>query len=214
MSSSRRPLVRALGALSLTLTAVLASAPMASAASRTMHDDTGDTYASTDVDPEAAPVRTPSPVADIVSVRTQHRRGAVVVTIRARELPTGMNAAGIVLKVAKQRKPYVVTGVSGSGLRYVTMTRGATSVRDLKCRGLRMRFDVADNVARATVPRSCLGSPRWVRTGVFLMSTTASTSADSPTMFVDIAGVNTVPDAWWSANALPPLPLGPKVRVG
>jgi hypothetical protein len=37
--------------------------------------------------------------------------------------------------------------------------------RLLKCRGLKHHIDYAENTVRVSVPRSCLGRPKWVRVG-------------------------------------------------
>jgi len=213
MHQSRRPfLARALVALFLAPAIALTTVGGAQAATRTMHDDGGDTYYAADMDSDAAPVRQASPVADIVSVRTAHSRKAVTVTVRAREITPGMNTGGVFLTTAKHQR-FTVVGVGGGPFRFAILSRGVAGDHEVECDGLRMRFDVRHDTVRTTVPRSCLGSPRWVRTGAILMSPTDPGNMDSSAMSVDVAGMNEVSDQLWNdENAA--LPLGPKVRVG
>jgi hypothetical protein len=210
-TSRRRAAARALGALSLALTAVAATGQGAFAASRTVHDTTDDTYAVSNSDTNATPVRKPGPVSDIIWVRTAHRHKAVSVTIRARDIAPGVNSASVLIAAPKHKR-YTLTGLAGFGSKQVTLTRGLNG-RDIKCHGLKMQVDAKADVVRLTVPRTCIGSPRWVRTGTLLLSASGDVTSPDSEMKIDIAGMDTISDAWWNnPNSLPP--LGPKVRVG
>jgi hypothetical protein len=212
MSTSRRLSARALGALSLLLASVLVTGQGAYAASRTMHDTTDDTYVVTDLASTSSPVATDGPKGDITWVRTTHRKKVVGVTVRVRDLPTGLNIAAVVIKTPKHRKPFVLTGIAGYGSKWVTLTKGVDD-REVDCDGLRMRFEVRNDVVRGTIPRRCLDNPRWVRTGAVLMVSTDPGDPDSDDQTIDVAGLSTISDEMWQDDSSLP-PLGPKVRVG
>lgn len=212
MSMSLRALARTLGALSALLALVLVTAQSASAATRTMHDGTGDTYAIDNTEPDAAPVPADGPVGDIVWVRTAHRAKNVVVTIRVRELLAGSNGAAVLIKASKQRRPYVLSGYAGHGTKFVVLTKGVSGNQKVTCHGLRLSMEPRNDVIRASVPRSCLGDPRWVRTGTAVIAA-ASSDPDSDELRVDVGGMGTISPEWWASESTLP-PLGPKVRVG
>jgi hypothetical protein len=75
----------------------------------------------------------------------------------------------------------------------------------------------------AVVPRTCLGSPRWVRAGAALATTESMIDAladgsdplggDAATGTIDVAGLDDLTRGQTNAMT-PPLPLGPRVRVG
>ena len=203
----RGPAARTLGVLSVLLAVVLATGSGAYAASKTVSDTTGDTYSVAG----DTPVRASSPIGDIVSVRTTHRAKTVVVVVRARDLAS-TNVAGVQIRTAKGGRDYYLVGMAGGGMKMVDLSRGANG-RSLTCHGLRMAFKVAQHAVRAEIPRSCLGDPRWVRTGAMLMSSDTDLASDDDTGFVDVAGLDVLtPTMWDDDNAS--LPLGPKVRRG
>jgi hypothetical protein len=50
----------------------------------------------------------------------------------------------------------------------VTVVQPAGPPREVRCPGLRTKRDVGRDTLLLSVPRSCLGNPRWVRAGVVL----------------------------------------------
>jgi hypothetical protein len=199
---------RTLGVLSVVLAVVLTTGSGAFAASKTVRDTTGDTYSVAG----DTPVRASSAIGDIVSVRTTHRARTVVVVVRARDQAGAANVAGVQIRTANRGRDYNLVGMAGGGMKMVDLSRGANG-KSLTCRGLRMAFKVAQNTVRAEIPRSCLGNPRWVRTGVMLMSSDTGFASDEDSGFLDVAGLDVVTPSMWNDDDAP-LPFGPKVRRG
>ncbi|MDH2416512.1 hypothetical protein [Nocardioides sp. CER19] len=196
---------RLLGVFSVLLAVVLATGQGAYAASKTVRDATGDTYSIAG----DTPVRKASAIGDIVSVRTAHRAKKVIVVIRTRGL-AAVNAGFVQIKTSNPGRQYFVSAFAAPGMKSVSLTKGMNSTNDLTCRGLRAAFQIASNTITVQVPRTCLHSPRWVRTGVLLTSTSATETDDG---YVDVAGLDVVSDNLWNDDSAS-LPLGPKVRRG
>lgn len=210
---------RVLGVLSCVLGLVLAAAPDAHAASRTVQDATEDVYTLSD----QTPTKAPGADGDIVSVTTVHGPRQVRITVRARHLSLDQTLLFAKIRTAPTGPAYLFNGTADIGMRMAIMTRGQAQV--VVCPGLWMRFHPARSVATAVIPRRCLGNPRWVQTGAALVTTPsmvasladpehdpfADDGADLGT--IDIAGLGTV-TAGHLAAAAPPLPLGPRVHVG
>jgi hypothetical protein len=209
---SRGLAARTLGVLSVILAVVLTTGSGAYAASKTVRDASGDTYASTG---DEKPVRTTGPVADILSVTTSHRAKVVVVRIRVRALASAMNIGILEVKTSNPGRPYLLTGVATDNVKVVSLTKGLTGDNEVSCHGVRMAFKPAQHTVLAQIPRTCLGNPRWVRTGALLMSSddASGLASDSFGGSVDVAGLDAISDSFWNDDAAN-LPLGPKVRRG
>jgi hypothetical protein len=219
MPSTSRVVARTLGALSCALGLTLTASPAAHAASRTVSDATDDVYSLT----AETPTKVSGPDGDIVSVTTVHGRKNVMIRVRARHLTLDQTLLFAKVRTAPAGPAYLFNGTADIGIRMAIMTRGQTRV--VVCPGLWMRFRPSQGVATAVIPRRCLGNPRWVRTGAALATTDSmiATLADpgsdplaedpEASGTIDIAGVRAVGIAQMAA-ASPPLPLGPRVRVG
>lgn len=106
---------------------------------------------------------------DVTRVRVRYQAGAVVLRVRSAQLarPTGKNvfAAGFLVKTPTT--PYtaiVETSASGGLVDLVT----AHSGQEILCPGLHAHVGYHSGNASITVPVSCIGSPRWVRTKGFV----------------------------------------------
>lgn len=191
------------GVLALTLI----TSPASFGATRTMHDAKRDVYR-----PDRAQqhlVRGERPNGDITSVRTDHRARTVKVVVHLRKLRPGLNMVGIeLITSAKHHPAFMITGVAADrAFTGAVLTKGAE--REVECAGLRVRIDTAHATIRASVPRSCLGNPSWVRTGVMVMVVSKKQAADRPT--IDVAGKTVITEHWWTRSKR--LPLGSKVYV-
>jgi hypothetical protein len=147
---------------------------------------------------------------DIVALTVTHTVDAVVAETRFRAAPRGefyfevhvrTHRKGYLLSVTKTRKyglsadltyepsPPRELGPCGSYSYALTV---------LPCDGLAL--DRVDSSFRVTIPRTCLGTPEWVKVGVRLQSIDQPFTSD-----------------WWGRNSQAPNrfvgPLGPRVRA-
>lgn len=205
---SRTAAARTLGALSVAVIGVLVTGQGAFAASKTVTDTTGDTYTISN----QTPTRTGGAVADIAWVKTAHKSKSVVVTVRALDLGSEVNAEIVEVK-GNKGKPFYVIGVAGPGVKNVILARDLSGKHKVKCSGLRESFSGKTNIVKTTVPRSCVGNPRWVRTGVMLEATTFDAVAGdgSGDFTMDVSGLDDL-DGYLRLGTS--LPLGPKVKRG
>jgi hypothetical protein len=209
--------LRALGVLSATLAVILTVGQGAFAASRTVSDATGDVYSLTD----DAPTKVSGPDGDVVSVTTVHRLRTVRIVVRARHLSLDQTLLFAKIRTSTPGPAYFFNGTADIGMRMAIMTHG--QMRVIRCPGIRMAFHPAEGSVMAVVPRTCLGSPRWVRAGAALATTESMIDAladgsdplggDAATGTIDVAGLDDLTRGQTNAMT-PPLPLGPRVRVG
>lgn len=155
---------RALAALA-TATLVLGLASPAHAAS-TVRDDARNDVVRGHADSDSV---TPAPRANQGDVRrfvVAHRSSDVVVTARFNDLVRGRQFQVSFLELVTPtlgRNLEISVEPGGPAQGTVEFTNRAS--RTVRCDGLTTRIDWSTNVIRATVPRSCLGNPRWVRAG-------------------------------------------------
>lgn len=104
---------------------------------------------------------------DIRRFVVDHRARTVVVTARFGDLARSARIyQGGVLELRTADRTRVLTidvepGGPGQGRVEFTNRNG----RPVSCDGLARRIDWSTNTVRMTVPRACLGNPRWVRAG-------------------------------------------------
>ena len=210
MTKSWRSLRTRIIGVSVALLAIMVvSGQQAYAATHVVKDHKYDTYASTNPDATRL-VRTNSATDDIISVRTTHGAKAVNVVIKTRKLPRSDNMAEVeFLTSAAHHARFALLVVRGEGYKAVELINESDPSGDVSCRKLRVRFDVAHAAVRVHVPRSCLGGPRWVRTGVMLMDTDSDGNGN---IALDVAGKTVLTGKWLNHSAH--LPLSPKVHVG
>lgn len=143
--------------------------------------------------------------ADIVRLRTRYGAGALQVTIKFRELPTGPEAdgwwGGYVSVETPERRYNALFYPTGTRVR-VELMKGSGGSRD--CRRLKGATLVKRSALQITIPATCLDTPRWVRTGAH-----AGYQPESA-----------IPDSWsddaratgWNGEGPPA--LGPRIRRG
>jgi hypothetical protein len=217
----RRLAARTLGTLSVALAAVLTTGTGAHAASTTVKDATGDLYSLT----SETPTEVSGPDGDIVSVTTRHSRRQVSIRVRARHLSLDQTLLLAKVRTGPTGPAYFFSGTADIGMRVALMSKGQE--RLVVCPGIRMVFRPARGYVEAVIPRSCLGSPRWVRTGAALATTDSVIASlgsgdgfdpvdpdgETPSGTIDVAGVSTLTRAQLDVFSAR-VPLGPKVRVG
>lgn len=165
-------LIRAAGAFLVSAGIVIGPAIAATAGTWTHNDGTGDvrTYA-----PEGTASTNPddhyhldpeNTNADITRIKVAHNRGAIVIILTAATaLPQDQWSVGYRIHTPTVREREVVHTHFGKGRSYVFNLRGAG---DLHCSGMRFMVGRPARQVRATIPRRCFGSPRWVRVGAGL----------------------------------------------
>jgi hypothetical protein len=212
---SRRRGARTLGVLSVLLAVVLGTASGAHAASKTVRDATGDVYSLT----EEAPTKVAGRDGDITSVTTSHRARVVVIKVRAHHLSLDQTLLFAKVRTRPTGPAYFFNGTADIGIRMAIITRGQAQM--LRCPGIRMDFRPTHGYVAAVIPRTCLGSPRWVQAGAALATTDSMIGAPddfdpfgggTSSGTFDIAGLGDLTVAQVNATA-PPLPLGPRVRA-
>ena len=188
-------LLRGASALLAAAALTLGTTSVASAATWSHPDATGDVASSTD----GGTTTTPAPTntsADITALRVAHNTGSVVVRITTKTaLPTS-NGAAVVDIATSTAKFEVSLGKIVGGL-----SLAKPSGKPVPCNGLKGVDDTVHHRVQITVPRSCIGKPHWVKVGAGVVVYKAATN----TMFADDANSATVGDN---------LVLGNKVVVG
>lgn len=206
--TGRTVTARYLAVFVILLAFILTSSQQALAESRVVKDTRADTYRPVGPTGEHIVVK-PGANGDITSVRTTHGVKAVNVVIRARELRGRFKLVGIDLVTsAKRHHRFAVTARAIDGHKDVSLTQGLN--KGIRCTGLRVRVSTSRATIRFHIPRSCIGNPRWVRTGVVLLR---SSDDYAQHLTVDVAGRKVLTDRWWNSPNLR-LPHGPRVHVG
>lgn len=141
------------------------------AAKEVIHDASSDVmYAN--VDTEGVLVMSPHPTdrtTDITRTVVNHTARRLVVRLKFRNARIYF-APELYLEVKTATKPYVIyyeRGLRGSDWVVIDARKN----RIASCPGFRHSFDFADNLAVASVPRGCIGAPRWVRMRVGAIGT-------------------------------------------
>lgn len=110
--------------------------------------------------------QTPAPdnaTADVVKTKVNHTRGAVRFRVKLRDL-SGPALTGVIADLRTNKRRYTLNFFrSGSRTTFDLTTRAGEPI---KCRGMKRSSDLATDVVKFSVPRSCVGLPRWVRAGV------------------------------------------------
>lgn len=106
-------------------------------------------------------------IGDITSFRVAHQRHGVRVRIKVVKMTKpALLASGTVMLKGPDGKRYVAaafTTVFDDTPRGVHALWGPSDER-VRCPGMAHRLDYRKGVITMFIPRSCLGSPRWVRT--------------------------------------------------
>lgn len=147
--------------LGLAVALVVSSAGLASAQRWTHADATKDvvTYDHDTDEPVTVPGRTEG---DVVFTTVSHTRSKVVIRIRMRAVPRGDWMA--VAEVRTPRASYYLQQLRFGEARRFSMVKVSGDGREsrkVRCAAKSSRIDRTALVL--SVPRSCLGDPRWIR---------------------------------------------------
>lgn len=157
---------------------------------------------------------------DVVGTTIDHAAKRLTVTVQFRDLvSTDGHAVELALKTPRLTYALSVTTVGGrtrgdlfpsEGVVVVSSSDGAQPDPAFKpCRTVRARYDLAADSLTASVPTSCLGSPKWVQVGAMAYRTQIAPQADGS---ANVAGF--VDDAFRTDGGLQNPGLSPKVRRG
>jgi hypothetical protein len=216
-----KPAACAAATLAAVVSVILGAGTGAYAASATVRDATGDLYSLTG----ETPAKVSGPDGDITSVTTRHGRRHITIKVRARHLSLDQTLLLAKVRTGPTGPAYFFTGTADIGMRVALMSK--RQERLVVCPGIRMVFRPARGYVEAVIPRTCVGSPRWIRAGAALATTDSLIKAlgsddgfdpldgdgETPSGTMDIAGVGALTQAQLGPISAPP-PLGPKVRVG
>jgi hypothetical protein len=146
----------------------LGSAAAAQADSWTHSDPAGDVV-SFDPHTDAEAQAPTQERGDVRRVRVAH--GAHRVTVRFTMRKPLAGDYGIFYRLRTPRGEYDLVRARFDGSTGVYLTKGADQNR-VRCSGIRTAFSTDRRTATASIPRSCLGKPRWVRVGAGTLSFT------------------------------------------
>lgn len=202
--SRRRAAV--LTALAL-LAAPVATAGTAHAGTWSHQDARGDVMRFSMTDDGETITRDPSDkTTDITRISVNHSARKVTVTLKVRDLTRG--DAMVVGRLVTPKSDFSVLVVRSAEMRMFTLTDQDADEVAVRCRGKKISLDAALDRIRLTLPRTCLGSPKWVRAGAALvrgdlMSIESSFTVDEALRPGNKAIVGTRP-----------IKVGKKVRAG
>lgn len=196
-----RPALRLL-ALALALPALLA--PVAAHAEKVVTEDAvGDAVSLAE---EAFETIVPAPDeagVDIVRTGVAHGSKRLRVTVHYRAMRRDpFHLTFMAIATADSKFELVVERLGGKPIASIAGRR-----EDIECQGLKAQVDLGADVLTASLPTSCLDSPRWVRVGVAAIAVSEDTSTPE--------GVAAhADDAHRAGEVRDRIALGPKVRRG
>jgi hypothetical protein len=127
----------------------------------TLTDPTGDVWSISEGESAPSPA-SDEPSADVVRAVVTHRRHRVSVRMKFSDLRRADTAFyGATIVTPRQlRAAFVMTGPRRWGGRPLLVNGNFAKVR---CPGFQHSVDYASEQVTMTLPRACLGNPRWVR---------------------------------------------------
>lgn len=166
---------RTAAALSLSLALVGTTAALAAPAQaeRWTHDDAvGDVVRETMGDIDAG--MTPAPERtniDVTRVVANHKGRNLTIKVRTRTAMKGVFMANGMIRTPRKRLLLVTMRMPMVG-NNVELLDFSSKREDptVRCPGLKRTFDKSRTVMTLTIPRSCLGNPRWVRFSLDVMT--------------------------------------------
>jgi hypothetical protein len=127
----------------------------------TLTDPTGDVWSISDGENAPSPAGD-APSADVVRAVVTHRPHRVSVRMKFSDLRRADTAFynATIVTPRRLRAAFVMTGPRRWGGRHLLVDGNFAKVR---CPGFRHSVDYAADQVTMTLPRACLGNPRWVR---------------------------------------------------
>lgn len=158
---------------------------------------------------------------DVVRTTIDHARKRLTLTVQFRDL---VDADGhlVNFRIFTPEGRYDLTAsrlgdktradLSRGGAGSIAVTSGDPATvgpETLPCRTVRARYDLTADTLTASVPTTCLGSPKWVQVAAAASRTKVTPQADGS---VNLAGY--VDDAFRGGVSIKSLGRSPKVRRG
>lgn len=173
-TTSTRTSLLTVALASAALAAGVASAPPASAGAaphRVVHHDARGDVIRFDVESETQRPAPRDRTSDVVRTVVDHRADDVVLQSRVRELSrSGYRLMIADLLTPQGRRYELVVDYSTRPIdRRVSLTRSGSGT-EIACAGTTWSVDRATGSIEATVPRSCLGDPAWIRAGLAVVA--------------------------------------------
>jgi len=188
-----RPILRTLAVATAVGTALAATALPAHAARLTLADPAGDTWSAAEPAEPAASARN----TDLRRTRIVHGDRRVALRVRYSDLVRPRRGETITLAVrlrtndGPKRNAFVIArAASPRGQHTLVVERNQATV---SCPGLRHTIGYAADVVVLSVPRTCLGNPRWVQLMVVALDLDNRTSAATVD---DAASTKSEPTRW------------------
>ncbi|HTW17134.1 MAG TPA: hypothetical protein VMF51_18535 [Nocardioides sp.] len=203
----RRSLTTTVALVTTTLT-LLATAGTAHAGSWTHRDARGDVFRASMSDA----VATADPAdrtSDITRFGVRHSARKVTLTLSLRDLRGG--SAMTLGRLVTPTNDYQATVLRSADLRVFSLVDTADETEELPCRGKRASYDNRRDRITITIPRTCLGSPTWVRAGAGYARGDLMSLDENSTMTFDEALRR---GSKRSVTQTDTLKVGKKVRVG
>lgn len=204
----RRFLITTIAAGTTALT-LLATAGTAHAGSWSHHDARGDVFRSSMSDDAVATADPADRTADITRFSVRHSARKVTLTLSLRDLRGGDSI--LMSRLVTPTNEYEVSILRSADLRAFGIVDTAAQSEELKCRGKRSSYDTRRDRIRITIPRTCLGSPTWVRAGAGYARGDWTSFDETASLTFDEALRRGSKRA---AMSDAPLKVGKKVRVG
>lgn len=152
------------------LAALVAPTAPALAQSHVTHDAKRDvTHVTGDFDDETMTVDPSRVEGDVTSLGVTHTRHRVYLALKYARLtrPSGddLGFQQFSIKTSKHRRFELVLIASPDRVRAGRLFGRSNGSGRAKCGGLQTHIDYGNDLVTASIPRSCLGKPRWVRVG-------------------------------------------------
>lgn len=164
------PLRRLVATLGLGSALLLTSAGTAAAQNWSYADPIGDVVSHEDGGATTAPARAPG---DVVRTTISHTRTKVVIRVRMRAVPRGDWTSSAMIRTP--RAEFYLLQFKVDDYRGFSLVK-LTGEGEVRCAGKSARIDRTALVL--TVPRGCLGNPRWIRAGAGVSTFDGSIMAD------------------------------------
>ncbi len=173
------------GTLALVTTLAVGVPAAASANSYVLPDPSGDVVKydnQQDNTATAVPLRTEG---DVLSSGVTHGKKRVKMAMRVDELAASGDGATFYFRIGTKKKiRFLYINTSPGEWAGVKSFKKGDSSKSARCRGINWSIDYVDDIITASVPRKCLGKPKWVHVGM------AVATYEEPAAFVDDAGTD------------------------
>ena len=124
---------------------------------------------------------------DITRLRAAHAKYRVKARLKFRALTKNGNESAHSFRIQTDSDYFQVVTFAYPG-SWKGQTEIFSGMKDVRCRGLRHEVDYVDDTVSVSVPRSCLGRPRWVRIGAVTSQSVNDGTIEVERLLLDAAG--------------------------